>query len=670
MNTNPRFLRVVLTLLFFTVYILSSISQQLTKCDYHRPKQADQWRFGDDAGISFNDLTNPELVPGDFFGDYTGFAPGGVSTVANENGELLFYTNGFKIWTKGLYIMNNGDGLLGNNGATMSSMIVPNPANKKQYYVFTIDMYFPGFFEDGIRYNLVDFTNDGNGIVTVKNKVLLTKNTQKIAAVKHQNGRDYWIITHGFGDQKGGDFYVYLLSDTLNTNPVVSTIGLKEDYVGNDYETFNNEAGYIVASSDGSRLAQVINYDSYVEVFDFDNATGKVSNARNTQLGTINGPYGVAFSPDGSKLYVSTSPLDNTTNYLYQFDLNQSNALDNPVTIASMDITASDQVLFGALQLATDGKIYVSKFIKGLPDNNKYNSLGVIYNPDRTGVDCNYNNLSGVADSQFALGSGNSFSGLPAFPNDFLDIPHFWSYHQCHHDTTNFIIRNTANIDVASWNLLTTDPDGEEITDGLSPEYIFSEPGRYGVELVESFNGKDYTFTDSISIYPLPAVQLSNTDTIYLLPNSSIKLDAGEYDYYLWQPSGSTDRYFNVTSEGLISVSVVDTNCCRNSDTVYVKYADLYFPNAIKPTSSYDVNQKFMVFGPVQSIAEYQLMVFDRWGKMLFETDDTAEGWDGTYQGKEVPGGVYVWKAVMKSFASDVKEAISLKQSGTVMVVR
>ena len=666
MKTTPRLLRVVLVLLFFAGYISTSFSQQLTNCDYHRPHQADQWRFGDDAGIDFTNLDSPAVINGNFFGDYTEFAPGGVSAISDKDGNLLMYCNGFKIWNKGSFTMNNGDGLKGNNGSSMTSLIVPAPDNSNQYYVFTVDMYFPGFFEEGIRYNIVDFTDNNNGVVTTKNKILLNENTQKIAAVKHSNGKDYWIVTHGFGSNKGDKFYVYLLSDTLNTTPVISKVGRMEDYIDNDYPTFNNEAGYLVASSDGSMLVQVVNYDGYVELFDFDNATGKISNASNSNPGTIKGPYGIAFSADGSKLYVTTSPLDNSTNYIYQFDLTQTNPLDNPFTVASMDVTASEQVLFGALQLAPNGKIYVSKFIKGLPDSNKYPGLGVINNPDRPGAECNYS----TQQQEFDLGNGNSYSGLPAFPNDFLNIPHFYSYHWCHHDTTEFVIRNTSNISNALWNFSTVDPAGEELGNMLNPKYIFSEPGSYNIELTEEFNGNQYVYHNSVIIHPLPDVKLSTSDTVYILPNSSLKLDAGEYDYYYWEPTGTTDRFLNVTDEGMYSVTVVDTNCCKNADTIYVKYDNLYFPTAFKPTSNYDINRKFIVSGPTQSIAKYQLRVFDRWGKMLFITKNPEEGWDGTYNGQEMPGGVYVWSAVMESFASDVAEAVTLKQSGTLVLLR
>ena len=132
MKTTPRLIRVALLLLFFAGYNSKTFSQ-ITPCDYHRPKEADQWRFGDDAGIDFIDLANPVAVDGNFYGDFTGLAPGGVSAISDKDGKLLMYCNGFNIWNSSSNIMSNGDGLKGNNGATMSSLIVPNPGNQNQY---------------------------------------------------------------------------------------------------------------------------------------------------------------------------------------------------------------------------------------------------------------------------------------------------------------------------------------------------------------------------------------------------------------------------------------------------------------------------------------------------------------------------------------------------------
>jgi hypothetical protein len=77
----------------------------------------------------------------------------------------------------------------------------------------------------------VDLSLDnGYGAVTLKNNQLLSKVCEKITAVKHCNGKDYWVITHGYG---GDAFYAFHVSDTgINKIPVVSHTGrsLSVDY--------------------------------------------------------------------------------------------------------------------------------------------------------------------------------------------------------------------------------------------------------------------------------------------------------------------------------------------------------------------------------------------------------------------------------------------------------
>jgi hypothetical protein len=103
--------------------------------------------------------------------------------------------------------MDNGSGLNGNNFASQSSIIIPNPGNSKQYFIFTTDMFISPIYVDGVNYSVVDFTNSGYGTVTSKNNLLFNENSQKISAVKHENGSNYWVIFHGFGPGKGKNFY-------------------------------------------------------------------------------------------------------------------------------------------------------------------------------------------------------------------------------------------------------------------------------------------------------------------------------------------------------------------------------------------------------------------------------------------------------------------------------
>ena len=605
---NKYHLLQLLYLIFAFLFSASSLLAQESDCNYSRPHQADQWIFGSKARVDF--IQDPPVANPTNVGYNT---PYGISTISDENGGLLFYTNGINVWNKGLYLMENGSGLNGNNFSSQSSIIIPHPGNDKKYFIFTTDMYITPVYIDGINYSIVDFTNNGNGAITSKNNLLFTENSQKVCAIKHANECDFWVIFHGFGSNNGNKFYSYLIDTSGVVNiPVISEVG--STHTGD----VNNQRGYMKASSNGKKIGLVIPADGIIELLDFDKLTGRLSDPITSSAGAFYYPLGVEFSPNNSKLYISTSPNSSNTSFLYQFDITNSQPFSNPVVINSFYFStifsSPADSLMQALQLGVDGKIYVSKTNRGNTTGKL--SLGVIYNPDRQGLACNYNKLDHLANNGLYLGGGTSLSGLPDFVTDFLNIPHFFYTNQCLNDTTEFKIRNTANIQ-PSWDF--KDPSGTTIFDNLiKPKHIFSESGTYEVKLTETWDGIDYLYTDSVIIKPLPSISIGDGfDTIYILPNSSIRLVASEgYDVYTWS-DGSSNQYLDVTDEGLYSVSVTDLNCCSNTDIVYVKFAQLSYPTAFKPASSYIVNQTFTVVGNISAISKYQLRIFNRWGNFF-----------------------------------------------------
>jgi len=85
---------------------------------------------------------------------------------------------------------------------------------------------------------------------------------------------------------------------------------------------------------------------------------------------------------------------------------------------------------------------------------------------------------------------------------------------------------------------------------------------------------------------------------------------------------------------------------------------DLVFPNAFTPSSTgssdgyFDLNANNFnndIFFPLHSgVDQYQLMVFNRWGELIFESREVNRGWDGFYRGDPCQQGVYVWKVRAK----------------------
>ncbi len=654
----------LLLLLYFIIAIFITGPELLAQendCNYKKPHQADQWIFGNKARLDFNQ-SPPDASQTSINPTLTTF---GISSISDDDGNLLIVSNGMNVWNKSLGLMENGTGLLGSAGASQSSIIVPHPGNDKQYFIFTIDIYLPPPVSrgDGVNYSVVDFTSNSHGSVTSKNNLLFEKNSNKVCAVKHENNRDFWVIFHGFGSNNGNKFYSYLVdTNGVASEPVESNIG--------SFQTgeFNNQRGYMKASPDGSKIGLAIPLDGIIELLDFDKATGQLTNVY-TSTADYEFASGVEFSPDNSKLYVTTAPLSDSS-YLYQFDITNNQPISNPVIINSIYYstgTSADSTM-DALQLGVDGKIYVAK-TKSVGYDGKPN-ISVIYNPNRLGMACNYNKLDNNFNNGIYLNGAGVLNGLPSFVTDYLNIPHFFYFNQCQNDTTDFEIRNTANID-PSWNF--KDPGGMSfLSDLMKPKHIFSDAGTYEVELTETYDGIDYIFTENVLINPLPSIDIGQgNDTIYILPNSSIRLDAGEgFDIYTWTPGGGSGHYLDVNQEGLYSVSVTDTNCCTNTAFVYIKFASLAYPTAFKPSSSVTENQTFTIRGNVGAIAEYQLRIFNRWGQLIFESDNPTESWDGNFNGSPAPMGTYVYSSVFTSFESGIQSSIDIKNTGTITLIR
>jgi len=639
---------------FLALFVYSnSLYGQDRNCNYVKPTEANQWIFGNKARVNFNQTPlNTTPTPIEFNTPY------GVSSISDENGDLLFFTNGSTVWNRNLAVMQNGSNLGGYSWSSQTSINIPHPGNSKQYYIFTIG--------DGVHYSIVDFASNSDGLVTSKNNPIFTDNSQKVCAIKHENNRDYWVIFHGFGSAKGDKFYSFLVDTSgVVLSPVVSEVGVLHSGI-------NNDRGYMKASSNGKKIALVLPADGIVELLDIDGLSGRISNPVTSNANAFYFPIGLEFSPDNSKLYMSTSPNGSDSSFLYQFDITQGSPFSNPTVINSFYFStiysSPADSLMQALQLGVDGKIYVSKNKRGNIAGKS--NLGVIYNPNRPGIACNYNELDYTSNNGLFLDGGVSLAGLPDFVSGFLNIPHFYFYNQCHNDTTDFMIRNSANVEPI-WDF--NDPSGTNISsDIMQPKHIFSEPGNYTVNLTETYDNIDYLFEQNIIINPLPYFDIGmGSDTIYILPNSSIRLDAGDgYDIYTWIPNESSNQYFDVVDEGEYSVSVTDTNCCTNTDVVYIKYAKLGFPTAFKPSSSISENKTFTVVGNISAISIYQIQIFNRWGQLIFESNDPAKGWDGNYNGSPAPMGTYVYSSVFTSFESGIQSSIVITSKGTVTLIR
>ncbi|MFN8298668.1 MAG: T9SS type A sorting domain-containing protein [Chitinophagales bacterium] len=334
--------------------------------------------------IQFHYVTNSDATP--FFI--------GTANICDREGNFQFFTNGIAVYDRYGNIMPNGDTLSFynygywlsiNSGAPndQAVMILPKPNSSNLYYIFHFVPIDTGFTYAGYSYNepthfyysLVDMNaNFGLGDVIEKDvRLPLTgvNCASKMTAVKHANGRDWWIIRHGWRDNK---YIKFLLTPDTILGPYFQNIGPPFNQNGRAVDFY----GTSVFNSDGTKMASA-NYLSPIVVLDFDRCSGEFSNplvinnkARDT---TLLGAIGLSFSPGGRFLYA------NLLFELNQYDL-QSPTPNDSIRIFSVDTT--DAFWLHQHRLGPNGKIYI-----GTWNGGNYH-LHVINDPDSLGLACNF----------------------------------------------------------------------------------------------------------------------------------------------------------------------------------------------------------------------------------------------------------------------------------------
>jgi hypothetical protein len=363
----------------------------LSCCFYGISQQeANIWYFGNKAGLDFN--TNPPTI----LTNGAMNAGEACASVSDRNGNLLFYTNATTIWNKNHQVMANGSGIQGQQTASQGALIVKQPGNSNIYFVFTHEANW-----GALRYSIVDMSlAAGDGSVTLKNIFVFSPASEKLAGVRHCNGIDTWVMAHDSINQ----FKAYLVTaGGLISTPVISAIGLNYEY-GASYQ------GNIKFSQDGKKMATAdravdTTYHPYFpgafELFDFDNSTGVVSNALVLAKGypLYSGAYGCEFSKDGKMLYGTRV---STTNLILQWNLCASSP---SAVAASIYVVANPSISTGGLQLANNGKIYISDISS--------NNLSVINQPSITGSACGYSYQSqGLLAKTAGIGLPNIVAGI------------------------------------------------------------------------------------------------------------------------------------------------------------------------------------------------------------------------------------------------------------------
>lgn len=497
-------------------------------------KQANVWCFGDGAGVDFN-----SGKPVAFSCAMT--STEGCASIADANGKLLFYSNGVTVWDRSNMTMPNGRGLYGHTSSTQSCIIVPLPGNNRIFYLFTVDCWENGF-RHGLCYSIVDMNaNGGMGDVVSKNIPLLSPTCEKVTACQRMDRNEYWIVTHKWNSDS---FYTFRLSSAGITGlPVISRTGdVIKDYFGD----MGTAIGYMKISSDGKKLAAASHESGSCELFNFDDATGKVgSRIFKTQF-SQKFTYGLEFSPNSKKLYLTVDDYG-----IFQYDISvplQSVIQNSKTRIYPLDTN----ILFqpGALQLSPDHKIYIAV--------SNAHSLDAIESPDAGGLMCRYK------PGAVSLGSSKCYLGLPDFIKPFFH-PAVTAIDTCYGSNTRFSLSDTVGIDSVFWNF----GDSSSISRAYSPAHQYSRPGLYMIKLVGYASGHKDSVRRAVNINLPPETQL---DTMYTIcGDDSIQIDAYCEDCsYHWSDS-SEGSFIATTVPGKYWVRITRGQCVITDSTIVRK---------------------------------------------------------------------------------------------------
>jgi len=209
--------------------------------------------------------------------------------------------------------------------------------------------------------------------------------------------------------------------------------------------------------------------------------------------------------------------------------------------------------------------------------------------------------------------------------------------------------------------------DGQSTSKAIDPSYTYFESGTYSVSLsATNSTGQTTKVTKEaiIDVYPLPSAQFETKPKEVTMPggilytsNRSIQAISYLWDFGDESTSTEVQPQHSYTAEGTYTITLIAYNQYGCTDTLQVnngvkavKGGQVLIPNAFSPNISGSTGStpgagKNDVFMPLmRGVEEFELLIFNRWGVLLFQTRDQQFGWDGYYNGKLCQQDVYVYK--------------------------
>lgn len=676
---KKRSLYCILTLFCCCSFLLTSNAQR-----------SDIWVFGNRAGLDFSSGS-----PQPFLTKMNSIEAS--ASVAGDAGQLLFYTDGNFVINSHHDTMQNGAYLLPvpsmtnisspTASSSQGALIVPMPGDTNKYYLLSITSdeyasFTPVSLAGRFYYSIIDMTLDnGKGAVVPGQKgVLIDTNLTEMMVGIAGKCNNVWVLVRS--RVAPYDVRAYEITENgISANTVSSNLFAAFPY------SVDLVTGGTFAAVAHAKNKVAFGMFAQTVICDFDINTGLLSNL---QVLNPNAGGRLCFSPDDTKLYRNLT----TT---YQYDL----SLATPAAILASE-TMLIPLAPSQLKVGPDGKLYQ----RGSNATNLggcYSKLSVIEFP----------NLPGLAAApqidQLLLYSNNQMACFyTGFPGDVPKlqkdtIRNATTVNACQQavltasDTTAAAYRwndgftakrRTLSNSGTYWVryetpcTFVTDTFKVHMQQNSTTQVskvlcgnqtyafagkVLNTTGRYR-DTLQSAIGCDSIIVLDLIVLPAQQTEISFQNPPALCLGDSILFQGSGAQYYQWFVNGklrslSNPDYLIVNTlsneimlVGTSTVTGADVTC---RDTVSVSLSansccDLYLPTAFSPNG--DGINDVLTIKTAHHFPSIMFEIFDRWGKLVFSTNQSGIGWDGTFSGKEAGLGVYYY--YLKYTCDDGKQRI------------
>jgi gliding motility-associated-like protein len=207
--------------------------------------------------------------------------------------------------------------------------------------------------------------------------------------------------------------------------------------------------------------------------------------------------------------------------------------------------------------------------------------------------------------------------------------------------------------------------------DTITPPEFWA--GTYDIQMIiTSFLGcvDSLTFTEALEVKPQPTasfqhspnpVQMFNTNVIF----TSTSTLADQYEWYFesgFPPTSTQETAITSFPDGVVGtynvILMVESELgCRDTvdyDLVVFPEVLIYAPNSFTPDED-EFNQGWRVYMEGIDVQDFELLIFNRWGELIWQSHDIEVEWDGTYGGVKLPIGTYTWRITTKDILNDGK---------------